>query len=408
MQQQTKLELTALISYICKYPIFLFEDGKQLGEEYFLRIMPEKQQFTSPFLCDEELTKDLLSRASDEPQIVREGEHIHYGLKRILPQIVCILGPIGTSDIPRAEIREYARKHHVTESNHFFMHKASRRKTMTLLSVIHYCLTGEYEAPPIFNGLNAFSTPEQEKNETFDYKLLNYQLQNADSEVQHIPYLVEKKLMSAVTHGNVEELKEVAHYNIMDYSLGTLAHTTAKQMEYQAVVTATIAARAAIEGGLNPMDVYDLNDLYLQKISTLRTSKEYQGIMIDMLLKYCSLVKKAQAQEPPTMHVGKCKHYVANHLNKPYNMQDLADYVGLSAKYLGDLFRKTEGQTLKSYILQSRIEAAKNMLKYSDYPLSQIASYFCFDSQSHFGATFRKFEGMSPSEYRRQNKPAAF
>jgi methylphosphotriester-DNA--protein-cysteine methyltransferase len=59
------------------------------------------------------------------------------------------------------------------------------------------------------------------------------------------------------------------------------------------------------------------------------------------------------------MHVGKCKHYVASHLNKPYNMQDLADHVGLSAKYISDLFRKTEGQTLKSYILQSRIEAAK-------------------------------------------------
>lgn len=406
MLQQTRLELIASISYICKYPIFLFENGMQLGHEEFTRIMPEKQ-LIHPFLCDEALLSGLLDAATDEPQIIKEGEHVHYGVKRIRPQLVCIAGPIGTFDISRGEIREYSKKHHVTNSNHYFMHKASRRKTLALLSVVHHCFTGEYIAPPIFGSSNAFSA-KPEQTELFDYKLLNYQLQNADAEMPHIPYFIEQKLTAAVTHGNVEELNELAQYNFMDYSFGTLALSETKQMEYQAVIAATLAARAAMEGGMEPYNAYDLNEFYLQRISIAASAKEYQDITMELLIKFCNLVKRAQTRESSSIHIRKCKHYVAGHLNKPYNMQELADYVGISAKYLGDLFRKTEGQTLKSYILQSRVEASKNMLKYSDCPLSEIASYLCFDSQSHFGATFRKFEGMSPSEYRRQNKPAAF
>ena len=52
--------------------------------------------------------------------------------------------------------------------------------------------------------------------------------------------------------------------------------------------------------------------------------------------------------------------------------------------------------------------AAQNMLKYSDQTISAVSSYFCFDSQSHFGSVFKNITGITPSEYRTRNKVEYF
>ena len=96
------------------------------------------------------------------------------------------------------------------------------------------------------------------------------------------------------------------------------------------------------------------------------------------------------------------------HLRSPFTISDIADYVGLTPKYLGELFHQYEPCTLKQYIIQERLNAAKNMLKYSDQTIAVIADSLCFQSQSYFGALFKKETGMSPARYRNVNKPQNF
>ena len=67
-------------------------------------------------------------------------------------------------------------------------------------------------------------------------------------------------------------------------------------------------------------------------------------------------------------------------------------------------FSETEGMTISQYVTRKRCSHAANLLKYSDYELSDIAEYFCFSSHSHFGAQFKKVYGMTPSEYRQRYK----
>jgi AraC-like DNA-binding protein len=50
------------------------------------------------------------------------------------------------------------------------------------------------------------------------------------------------------------------------------------------------------------------------------------------------------------------------------------------------------------------VEAAKNMLLYSEYSLDEIANYLAFASTSYFISTFKKSAGMTPREYRNVKK----
>jgi AraC-like DNA-binding protein len=78
----------------------------------------------------------------------------------------------------------------------------------------------------------------------------------------------------------------------------------------------------------------------------------------------------------------------------------LAKEVNLTPSYLSTLFNKETGYTPMHYIQHKRIEAASNLLKYSDYKVADIAYYFSFNSQSHFITVFKKEKGMTPLNYR--------
>ena len=60
------------------------------------------------------------------------------------------------------------------------------------------------------------------------------------------------------------------------------------------------------------------------------------------------------------------------------------------------------------YTRRKRIQAARSMLKYSDLSISAIAQYLCFHSLSYFGSIFKEYTGMSPRQYREQEKVTDF
>ena len=89
-------------------------------------------------------------------------------------------------------------------------------------------------------------------------------------------------------------------------------------------------------------------------------------------------------------------------------MEELAKQIGVNRTYLSGKFSEQVGMSISQYSILIRIRAAENMLKYSEASISYIADYLCFSSQSHFGREFKKKNGISPSEYRKQNKNIHF
>ena len=81
--------------------------------------------------------------------------------------------------------------------------------------------------------------------------------------------------------------------------------------------------------------------------------------------------------------------------------KETAEAAGISASYLSRLFKKETGMLFVDYIQKERIEAACNMLTYSDYTAAQISEYLCFSTQSYFIKIFRKYTGTTPAKYKK-------
>ena len=64
--------------------------------------------------------------------------------------------------------------------------------------------------------------------------------------------------------------------------------------------------------------------------------------------------------------------------------------------------------TIQQYILKEKINAAANMLRYSNFSLTEIADYLNFTSQSHLGQCFKKEYHMTPRQYREKFRVREF
>lgn len=82
------------------------------------------------------------------------------------------------------------------------------------------------------------------------------------------------------------------------------------------------------------------------------------------------------------------------------DMEQLANVSNISEVYLRKLFKREFGLSPKQYITKLRISRAKQLLKSSGTPISQVAEKCGFASLYHFSRAFKNSASCSPSEYR--------
>ena len=75
--------------------------------------------------------------------------------------------------------------------------------------------------------------------------------------------------------------------------------------------------------------------------------------------------------------------------------------VGVSRFHFARSFKTTFGVSPRQYILRRRIERARDLLLSSDLPTTEIATLSGFGGPMQFATAFRKYVGLSPSQYRR-------
>lgn len=87
---------------------------------------------------------------------------------------------------------------------------------------------------------------------------------------------------------------------------------------------------------------------------------------------------------------------------RPIQIEDLAEHVNLSVPRVKQLFKEQSGLTPHDYMLRYRIGLGKDMLRYTELPITEIAFQLGFNSSQHFSTAFHKYTMETPSEYRKQ------
>lgn len=112
-----------------------------------------------------------------------------------------------------------------------------------------------------------------------------------------------------------------------------------------------------------------------------------------------SCIKQKSEMESKPIRI--IKHYISEHYAESITLKDMADQVYLSPVYISSIFKKETGTTFVAYLIETRIEKAKELIKTTSLSINEIAEKVGYQNSKHFSKVFIKIVGMKPIVYRK-------
>lgn len=124
-----------------------------------------------------------------------------------------------------------------------------------------------------------------------------------------------------------------------------------------------------------------------------------EGLLYLLLSKIIeSYPASSYKEEPDYLHIAK-KYISANLHRSDFNVSALADAIGIERSYLFRLFKEGEGTSVIDYIINVRLEAAREMLTSGITQVKVVAASCGYENPLYFSNAFKKRFGVSPKHY---------
>lgn len=89
--------------------------------------------------------------------------------------------------------------------------------------------------------------------------------------------------------------------------------------------------------------------------------------------------------------------------SSPITVEQIAKLLSLNTSYFSRIFSEQVGTSPKQYLLNKRMERAKELLTVTDASIYEIANSVGYEDQLYFSRIFKKYIGLSPNEYKKKN-----
>lgn len=100
--------------------------------------------------------------------------------------------------------------------------------------------------------------------------------------------------------------------------------------------------------------------------------------------------------------VRKFHQEVERHFQEWQSLEPYATLLGVSVNHLNDMVKEVTGSSAGEHIRLRRLLDSKRLLLYSELSVSEICYHLAFKDPSYFSRFFRRYEGMTPAEFRSQ------
>jgi len=179
---------------------------------------------------------------------------------------------------------------------------------------------------------------------------------------------------------------------------------------------ADLALSNGIGGSLDFVPTFATPDSFLHEIADALTSvprlnDPAGNLFIESLLNAaCARILHTYAQVryrlagPPRLtddQLRRAIDYIHDHIGEGLDLGSISQAAGLSAFHFARLFKAATGDSPFQFVTRARMERAKELLRKTRLPISDVADRVGYQKPSHFSARFRAVLGFSPDAYRK-------
>ena len=172
----------------------------------------------------------------------------------------------------------------------------------------------------------------------------------------------------------------------------------------------SLALIRSVYGEFRSVESYSLSNLFqvtrtlILRIHTRLANCDTVDELADFLceyteaeIDYCSKLQIQKVGEP----IRAAQEYVRAHINRQISLEEISERAFVSAGYLSTLFKERTGKNFSDYVIETRIEEAKRLLRDPSLNIRGIAERVGYADQRHFSKVFQKMVGVTPTAYRK-------
>lgn len=116
----------------------------------------------------------------------------------------------------------------------------------------------------------------------------------------------------------------------------------------------------------------------------------------ELLERYSENVKLAE-----TKPIRLAKQYINDNYNLALSLESISAQIGFNPAYFSTLFKKETGKNFMEYVMEIRVQNAKNFLASTNKTLVDISTEVGYSDFKYFSKVFKRITGLTPSEYRK-------
>jgi len=129
--------------------------------------------------------------------------------------------------------------------------------------------------------------------------------------------------------------------------------------------------------------------------------EQLKDLIKEIIEKYTILNKEQNKEEPEL--IKKVEEYIEQNIEEQISLEDISKAVCYDESYITRVFKKKYGLTPHAFIINKRVQKAKEKLALSkDVNIAQLSNEVGFYDQSHFSKVFKKVFAITPNKYRKQ------
>lgn len=156
---------------------------------------------------------------------------------------------------------------------------------------------------------------------------------------------------------------------------------------------------------LKPIDYAELEHRLMEFVRAKEAAQQKEQLT-KIVDKAQETREKAEPTDGEQDRVESVKQYIEAHLQERMYIEDLARLVHLNDRHLMRVFKRETGLSLLEYITERRIMTAGKLLRTTDHSINFIADCVGCENGSYFTKLFKKYTGLTPSEYRKMGETA--
>ena len=127
-------------------------------------------------------------------------------------------------------------------------------------------------------------------------------------------------------------------------------------------------------------------------------------LIMDALIQGSSNKKRLQGGKLSRFYAQEALSFIEQNYALPITVEDMANRCNLDRSYFGKVFKDMIGQSPQDFLIRYRMSKATSLLTSTSLSIGDISVQVGYPNQLHFSRAFRNIYGMSPRQYRQQNK----